>query len=128
MTAKKKTVTLLRVTKNKTVKNLKVGATVKIKGQTFKITKIDTKAFINCKKLETVVIGKNITTLGAKCFAGCTNLKKVTFKTKVLTKVGKDAFKKINKKAVIKVPKEKLKKYKKLLKKKVQPSTVKIKK
>lgn len=128
VTAKKKTVTLLRVTKNKTVKNLKVGATVKIKGQTFKITKIDTKAFINCKKLETVVIGKNITTLGAKCFAGCTNLKKVTFKTKVLTKVGKDAFKKINKKAVIKVPKEKLKKYKKLLKKKVQPSTVKIKK
>ncbi|MCI8377137.1 MAG: family 43 glycosylhydrolase [Lachnospiraceae bacterium] len=126
ITSKKKTVTLLRVPKNKTVKNLKVGATVKIKGQTFKITKIDTKAFANCKKLESVVIGKNVTTLGAKCFAGCTNLKKVTFKTKVLKKVGKDAFKKINKKAVLKVPKAKLKKYKNLLKKKVQPSTVKV--
>lgn len=126
ITSKKKTVTLLRVPKNKTVKNLKVGATVKIKGQTFKITKIDTKAFANCKKLESVVIGKNVTTLGAKCFAGCTNLKKVTFKTKVLKKVGKDAFKKINKRAVLKVPKAKLKKYKNLLKKKVQPSTVRI--
>lgn len=125
-TSKKKTVTLLRVAKNKSVKNLKVGATVKIKGQTFKVTKIDKKAFVNCKKLESVVIGKNITTLGAQCFAGCTNLKKVTFKTKVLTKVGSDAFKKINKKAVLKVPKAQLKKYKKLLKKKVQPSTVKI--
>lgn len=126
VTSKKKTVTLLRVAKNKSVKNLKVGATVKIKGQTFKVTKIDKKAFVNCKKLESVVIGKNITTLGAQCFAGCTNLKKVIFKTKVLTKVGSDAFKKINKKAVLKVPKAQLKKYKKLLKKKVQPSTVKI--
>ena len=125
-TSKKKTVTLLRIAKNKSVKNLKVGATVKIKGQTFKVTKIDKKAFVNCKKLESVVIGKNITTLGAQCFAGCTNLKKVIFKTKVLTKVGSDAFKKINKKAVLKVPKAQLKKYKKLLKKKVQPSTVKI--
>ena len=125
-TSKKKTVTLLRIAKNKSVKNLKVGATVKIKGQTFKVTKIDKKAFVNCKKLESVVIGKNITTLGAQCFAGCTNLKKVIFKTKVLTKVGSDAFKKINKKAVLKVPKAQLKKYKKLLKKRVQPSTVKI--
>lgn len=124
VTSKKKTVTLLRVTANKSVKNLKVGATVKIKGQTFKITKIDKKAFANCKKLESVVIDKNVTTLGSKCFAGCTNLKKVTFKTKVLKKVGKDAFKKIHKKAVLKVPKAELQKYKKLLKKKVQPSTV----
>lgn len=126
-TTKKKTVTLLRVS-DSSLKHLKVGATVKIKKQTFKITKIDAKAYENCKKLESVVIGKNITTLGSKCFAGCKKLKKITFKTKKLKKVGKNAFKGIHKKAVVKVPKKQFKKYKKLLKKKGLPSTVKIKK
>lgn len=126
VTSQKKTVTLLRVSKNKTVKKLSIGATVKIRGQKFKITKIDTKAFTDCKKLESVVIGSNVITIGPKCFAGCTNLKKVIFKTKVLKKVGKDAFNKIHRKAVIKVPKARLKKYKKLLQKQVRPSTVRI--
>ncbi len=125
VTSKKKTVTLTKVT-DKSLKNLKIGATVKIKNQTFKITEIAPKAFANCKKLKTVIIGKNVISLGAQCFAGCSSLKKVTFKTKILNAIGKNAFKGINKKAVIKVPKAQLKKYKKLLKKKVQPSTVRI--
>lgn len=48
-------------------------------------------------------------------------------KSKALKKVGKNAFKGINKKAVIKVPAAKVKAYKKLLAKKCQSSTVKIK-
>lgn len=124
--ADEKTVTLLRVASNKSVKNLKVRATVKIKGQTFKVTGIDKKAFVNCKKLKSIVIGKNVKSLGAKCFAGCKNLKKITIKTKKLKKVGKNAFKNISKKAVIKVPKGKLKKYKKILRKKGLSSKVKI--
>lgn len=125
VTSKKKTVTLTKVT-DKSLKNLKVGDTVKIKNQSFKITAIAPKAFASCKKLETVTIGKNITSLGAQCFANCPKLKKVIFKTSKLSAVGKNAFKGINKNAVIKVPKAKLAKYKKLLKKKVQPSTVRI--
>jgi len=124
-TSKKKTVTLTKVS-DKSLKNLKIGATVKIKNQAFKVTGIAPKAFANCKQLETVTIGKNVTSLGAQCFAGCPKLKKVIFKTSILNVVGKNAFNGINKKAVIKVPKAKLAKYKRLLKKKVKPSTVRI--
>ena len=49
-------------------------------------------------------------------------------KNKKLKKVGAKVFKGIYKKAVIKVPKAKLKAYTKLLKKKGQAKTVKIKK
>ena len=125
VTSKKKTVTLTKVS-DKSLKNLKVGDTVKIKNQSFKITAIAPKAFASCKKLETVTIGKNVISLGAQCFANCPKLRKVTFKTNILNAIGKNAFKGINKNAVIKVPKAKLKQYKKLLKKKVQPSTVRI--
>lgn len=51
-------------------------------------------------------------------FTGCSGLKYLTVKTKKLTSktVGKGAFKKLNKKAKIKVPKSKLKLYAKILK------------
>jgi hypothetical protein len=51
----------------------------------------------------------------------------VTVKSKVLKSVGAKAFKGINKKAVIKVPKAKKAAYKKLLAKKGQAKTVVIK-
>ncbi len=94
-----------------------VPTTVKINGKKYKVTSIAKNAFKNNRKLKKITIGKNIKTIGAKAFYGCTNLKKVTFKTKVLKKIGKKAFNKIHKKAKFKYPKGKKKKYKKLLKK-----------
>ena len=51
---------------------------------------------------------------------------KITVKGTALTKVGKNAFKGINAKAKIKVPKKKLSAYQKLMKNKGQSKTVKI--
>ena len=124
---KKKTATFYRLnTKKKT--SYTVPETVKIDNVKYKVTKIDSKAFKNQKKLKKVTIGKNITSIGKQAFYGCKKLKTITVKTTKLKTVGKQAFKGIHKKATIKVPKKKYKKYKKLLKGKGQAKTVKIKK
>lgn len=89
--------------KSKKVKKVTIPAKVKYGKYKYKVTAIRAGAFKNCKKL-----------------------KKITIKSKSLTKVGKNAFKGINKKCKIKVPKKSYKKYKKLLKKKGQSKKVKI--
>ena len=109
--------------KKKTSK-ITIPATIKIGNDTYKVTSVSKNALKNNKKLKTVVIGKNVTSIGKKAFFGCKNLKKITVKSKILKKVGAKAFKGINKKAVIKVPKKQLKKYKKLFKNKGQASSV----
>lgn len=113
-------------TKNKKLTSAVIPATVTINGYTFKVTEISKNAFKGCTKLKKVTIGKNVKTIGASAFSGCKSLKTITIKSKVLKKVGKAAFKGIYAKAKIKVPKAKLKAYKKLLKGKGQKSTVKI--
>lgn len=100
------------------LKKLTIPATVKINGKNYKVTKIADGAFKKCKKLQSVVIGKNVTAIGKKAFYGCSKLKKVTFKGKKVPKIGTKAFGKINKKAVFKVPAKSYKKYKKKLTKK----------
>lgn len=104
------------------------------------VTTIGLGAFSGCKKLKNITIGKNVTTINArafyKCtaltrivipakvqiigkqaFYGCKNLKSITVKTAKLSSktVGKKAFSGTPQKAVVKVPKRKLKAYKKLL-------------
>lgn len=111
---------------SKTNKNFTVPDTVKIQGLTYTVIKIEKNAFKNNKNLKTVTIGKNITEIGASAFAGAKKLKTIKIQSTVLNKVGKKAFKGINAKAKIKVPKAKLKAYKKTLKGKGQKSTVKI--
>ena len=112
----------------KKLKKITVPKTVNISGVNFKVTAIGAKAFSNCTKVKQAVVGSNVTKIGAKAFYKCKKLKKITIKGKKLKSVGKNAFKKIHAKAVIKVPKSKLKGYKKLLKKKGQGKSVKIKK
>ena len=112
----------------KDVKTVSIPKTVKIQGKTYKVTSIDAGAFENNTKITSVTIGSNITKIGSKAFYGCRNLKKITVKSTKLTSVGKNALKGIHKKAVIKVPKSKLSKYKKLFKGKGQQKTVKIQK
>ena len=96
-----------------------IPATVTLQGTTYKVTSIAAKAFYNNKKLKKIVIGKNVVQIGKKAFYGCSNLKNIVIKTKELTAktVGKNAFYKVHKKAVVKVPKKCKKQYKIWLKK-----------
>ena len=112
---------------NKNAKSVVVPASVTVAGKQYPVTEIPAKAFAGNKKLKSVTVGKNIKTIGAKAFYKCSSLKKITIKSTALKKVGKNAFKGINAKAKIKVPKKKLKAYKKLLKGKGQGKKVKIK-
>lgn len=81
-----------------------IPSQVKIKGVTYKVTSVGASAFKNNTKITKVIIGKNI------------------------TKIGINAFKGIYSKAVIKVPKSRLKYYTKLLKKRGISSKARIKK
>lgn len=121
------TVTYVKPVK-KTLKKINIPATVKISGVTFKVTAIAANACKNNKKLTSVTIGKNVKTIGNSAFAGDGKLKKIKINSTVLSKVGRKAFKGINAKAKIKVPKKCLKAYKKKLKGKGQKSSVKIQK
>ena len=106
--------------KKKAKGKVSVPATVKYKGVTFKVVSIRAKAFANRKKVQKVIIGKNVASIGKKAFYNCKKLKKVTMKTtrKIKKKVGKAAFKKTAKNIVFKLPAKKYKTYKKVLKKK----------
>lgn len=124
--AKNGTVTVTKLMKA-SKRKVTVPNTVKIDGYTFKVTDIGARAFKGMKKLKKAVIGANVRTVGSKAFYGCKNLKTITVKSKVLKSVGGGALKGINKKAIIKVPKAKLKVYKALWNGKGQAKTVKIK-
>ena len=111
---------------NKSKNNVTVPDTVTFDGVTYKVTSISKNAFKDNKKLKKVTIGKNVSKINASAFYGCKNLKTVTIKSTQLKTVGKNAFKGVNAKAKIKVPKSRLKSYKKLFAKKGQKSTVQI--
>lgn len=89
---------------------------------------IGNNAFANCSRLNKVIIGKSVKTIGKNAFKNCKVLKTVNIKSKKITTIKKGAFKTIRKGAVIKCPKAKLKKYKKLLKKSGLAKNVKVKK
>ena len=102
--------------------------TVTIDKVTYKVTSIAANAFKNNKKLKKVVIGKNVTKIGKKAFYGCSKLKKITVKTTKLTKknVGRQAFKGIHKKATFKVPKKKIRSYRKIFRARGAAKTTKV--
>lgn len=94
------------------------------------VTKIDRNASYGCKNLKTVIIGNNVRIIGTKAFYGCSNLRNITVKSTKLTKknVGKNAFAKTAKNAVVKVPSKKLKAYKSLFQSKGISKRAKFKK
>ena len=110
-------------------------------------------AFADCQNLESVTGGAGLKTIGAKAFANCPGLKVFTINSKVLSKIGANAFSadvllttlnikkttKLTKAGVknslagssvktVKVKKKKVKKYKKFFKKKNSGRSVKVKK
>ena len=106
---------------------VKVPAFVKVNGVTYQVTSVSGKAFMKNNKVTKIIIGKNITKIGKKAFSKCKKLKLLVIKSRKLkTKnVAKDAFKGITKKTTVKVPKSKMKEYRKLLRKKGLSSKVK---
>ena len=120
-----------------------IPETITLKGNKYKVTVIDDNAFKNCTKLKSIVIGKNVTKIGTKAFYNCKNLTKITIPSSIV-KIGKQAFANCNKlkriiiktdqltpktvgakafaktfrRPVVKVPKDKKKDYKKLLRSK----------
>ncbi|MBR1598013.1 MAG: leucine-rich repeat protein [Lachnospiraceae bacterium] len=114
---------------NKKLTTVKIGKNV---------TTIGDSAFSSCSSLKTVIIGYNVETIGADAFKKdkalkkiiipanvikvdknafyqCTSLKLIQFKGKKVPTINKNAFKRINSKAVFKVPAKSLKQYKKKL-------------
>jgi hypothetical protein len=94
---------------------LKIPASVRKDGDVFIVKAIEKNVFKNNSKLTSVVIGKNVESIGANCFSGCKKLKKITFRGASLKKVGKNALKKTNASITVSVPKSVKSKYVKLL-------------
>lgn len=112
----------------KSITSVKIASKVIYNGISYKVTAVESNAFKGLKKLKAVTIGSNVTELGAKSFANCPKLKKITIVSKNIKKIGAATFKGISAKCIIKVPASKCNNYKKLLKNKGLKKTVKIKK
>lgn len=111
---------------NKNSTKVTIPDNVKISGVKFKITEVNKNSFKDDKNLQSVSIGSNVTKIGANAFGNCSNLKNVNIKSKDVKNIGSNAFKGINSKAKIKVPKKQYKKYTKLIKKAKAPKSAKI--
>jgi hypothetical protein len=138
---------------NAKAKTITVPDTVTVDGVTYKVVSVADNAVQKNKKVTTITLGKNVTSIGNNAFKGCTSLKTVNIKSSSFTKiganafsgdkklttvkltstkltsksVGKNAFKGTNKKLTIKVPKKKVSSYKKYFKNKGN-KTLKVKK
>ncbi|MDO5146513.1 MAG: leucine-rich repeat protein [Eubacteriales bacterium] len=114
---------------NKKIKQVKIGNNVTFVGNSAfqgckklkkvklgnKTVTIGTKAFFGCRSLKSVTISRKVKSIGRQAFYGCSKLKSVKINAVKLRKVGNNAFGKIDRKAVFKVPKKKYRYYKKLL-------------
>ena len=122
--AKNPTVTYLKST-NKNAKSVKIPATVKINGITYKVTAISDKAFSGNKKLTKITIGSNVKTIGKSAFKDCSKLRNVIIKSNNINKIGSNAFKGTYKNIAFKLPKSKSKIYTKKIKKAGTPKNAK---
>ena len=114
--AKKKTVSCSGFA-DKAVSNVKIPATISINGYKFKVTGISQNAFAKNKKVKSVTIDKNVTSIGSNAFLNCSSLKSMQIKGTSIKKIGKNAFKGVGKNAVIRVPKKARRSYAAKLKK-----------
>ena len=73
---KKKTAFFKKST-DKNATSIKIPATVKANGKTYKVTEIAQEACKGMNKLEEVTIGKNVQVIELKAFNGCISLKKI---------------------------------------------------
>lgn len=102
---------------SKKVQKLNIPSTVQLGGHKYQVTTIANSACKGYKNLKNVTIGENIKTIGKHAFLDCGQLKQVTIKSRKLKSVGKAAFRKVPATLVIKVPKGKIRSYKKMIQK-----------
>ncbi len=116
--------------KNKKEKLVTIPATIKVDGITYKVTAVAAGAFKNNKKVKSVTIGKNVSKIGSKAFYGCTKLNTLKIQSTKLTakKIESKAFSKTPKSIKVTVPKKKFKTYKAMLIKKGVNKKAKFKK
>ncbi|MCR5418060.1 MAG: leucine-rich repeat domain-containing protein [Lachnospiraceae bacterium] len=81
------------------------------------VTKIGQNGFYGCTGCKNLTIGKGLTTIGAHAFADCYKLKTVKIKSTKIKTVKTQAFYNSPKKTTFKVPKAKVKAYKKKFRK-----------
>ena len=105
-------------------KKITIAATVKIDGVTFKVTSIKKNAAKKNKNMTSVVIGKNVTSIGANSFVNSKKLANVTFKGTKAVKVGSKAFKGTSAKMKVVIPKKMSKKTLNTLKKNLKKAGI----
>ena len=105
-------------TTDKKSKKITIPDTVVIQGKSYKVTEVGGNVCKSNKKVTQVIIGKNVTVIAPKAFYKKKTLKSIKIKSVKIKKIGKNAFKGINKKAIFIVPKKAKKKYKSKLNKK----------
>lgn len=78
---------------NSSTAAISIPATVTIDGITYKVTSVAPNAFKNNKRITKVTVGKNVNTIGASAFYGCSKLKSIIFKSgSELTAINSKAF------------------------------------
>lgn len=116
---------LTKVTIGKNVKTIELGTfrgceKLKTVNMGNNVTSINGKAFYGCKSLTKIIVPEKVAKIDKQAFYNCKKLKTIIIKTSKLTskKVGDKAFKGTPSTVTIKVPKNKLASYKKILKEK----------
>ena len=79
-----------------------IPSTIKLNGKKYKVDAISKGTFKGNKTITEIIIGKYVRIIGKKAFAGARNLKSITING-IIEKIYEDAFKKINKEAVISI-------------------------
>lgn len=99
----KQEATLLSVDKKRSGGTLRIPNTMKVEGNSYKITAIGKNAFKNHKQLKKITIGRYVKTVGTGAFQGCTKLQTVTVSGNV-TVIGDKAFYRCSKLQKITIP------------------------
>ena len=120
--------TLIFTSKYNTGKTVTVPDTVKISGNSYKVTRIAKSALRYNSTVTKVVIGANVTWIGADAFNNNANLKTLEVKTQKLKTLGKRVVKSCKRGMTIRLKKAKFKAYKKMFKKSGVPAKTKYKK
>ncbi len=122
--ASKGTVSVIKLVKSS--RKVVIPATVQKDGYTFRVTAVNKAVFQKNKKLQEVVIGANITSIGTKSFYQCKKLGKITFMGKKAPQIKSKAFTGIKKTCKITVPKKMTKANLKLLKSRMKSAGKKV--
>ena len=98
---KLKTVKVIKA--GKKTKVVKIPAFININSYKYKVVSIAKCAFIKCKLLKKVVIGKNIKNIGKKAFYKNKKLGNIKIKSKKVKSIGKGAFKHIKPRCTVRI-------------------------